>query len=145
MYEMLTGEVPHDAETPVRIVMKHVSGLLRPPKEVNPDVPEEINAITMRLLARDLKDRYQNAAELIEDLERVRQGQSPAFVAAASPVGAPPSALKEAPEANPESRSSRAGLRPPHRRRIPETGDAGGCCPGYWRRAGSSGWRRSWG
>ncbi|MDQ5809944.1 MAG: protein kinase, partial [Actinomycetota bacterium] len=40
LYEMLTGELPFDAETPLGIAMKHVSGHLRPPKEVNPQVPE---------------------------------------------------------------------------------------------------------
>jgi DNA-binding NarL/FixJ family response regulator/tRNA A-37 threonylcarbamoyl transferase component Bud32 len=81
LYEMLTGELPHDAETPVGIAMKHISGELRPPREVNPDVPEGINAVTLRLLARDPKERYQSAAELIDDLERVQRGEPPAFLA----------------------------------------------------------------
>jgi serine/threonine protein kinase/DNA-binding NarL/FixJ family response regulator len=92
LYEMLTGELPHNAETPVGIVMGHISGQLRPPKEVNPDVPESINAVTVRLLARDPKDRYQDAAELIDDLERVQRGEPPAFIAqqqAASPANTP--------------------------------------------------------
>ena len=76
LYEMLTGELPHDAETQVGIVMKHVSGHLRPPKELNPQVPEELNGMVVRLLARDPEDRYQDAAELIKVLERVPLGES---------------------------------------------------------------------
>jgi beta-lactam-binding protein with PASTA domain len=77
LYEMLTGELPFDAETPLGIAMKHVSGYLRPPKEVNPQVPEGINAITVRLLAKDPLDRYASDAELIEDLERFLAGLEP--------------------------------------------------------------------
>jgi len=80
LYEMLTGKLPHDAETPVGVLMKHVSGQLRLPKEVNPNVPEEINAVTVRLLARDPKYRYQDASDLIDDFERVQQEKSPALV-----------------------------------------------------------------
>ncbi len=72
LYEMLTGEVPYDAETPWGILSKHVRGQLRPPKAANPNVPERVNAITARLLARDPKERYPDAAALMADLERVK-------------------------------------------------------------------------
>ena len=78
LYEMLTGELPFDAETPLGIAMKHVNGHLRQPKEVNPSIPDGINAITIRLLAKDPEDRYASDAELIEDLERVWAGFEPA-------------------------------------------------------------------
>ncbi len=64
--------------------MKHVSESLRPPKEVNPSVPEGINAVCVRLLAKDPKERYQDADGLIGDLERVKRGELPAFVAVAA-------------------------------------------------------------
>ena len=78
LYEMLTGELPYDADTPLGIAMKHVNGHLRQPKEVNPAVPAGINAITCRLLAKNPEDRYASDAELIEDLERVLAGLEPA-------------------------------------------------------------------
>jgi beta-lactam-binding protein with PASTA domain len=77
LYEMLTGTLPYDAETPIGIAMKHVNGYLPPPKSLNPAVPEGMNAITCRLLAKYPNDRYANAGELIEDLERVMEGLSP--------------------------------------------------------------------
>src|ERR671917_13156 len=58
LYEMLTGELPYDADTPLGIAMKHVNGYLVPPNQLNPDVPEGINAITVRLLEKNLADRY---------------------------------------------------------------------------------------
>src|SRR5829696_6534680 len=78
LYEMLTGELPYDAETPLGIAMKHVNGHLQPPKAVDPSIPNGINAITCRLLAKDPEDRYASDAELIEDLERVATGLAPA-------------------------------------------------------------------
>jgi serine/threonine-protein kinase len=81
LYEMLTGTLPYDAETPIGIAMKHVNGYLVPPREVNPEVPEGINAVTVRLLAKNPNDRYANATELIEDLERVIDGLEPASAA----------------------------------------------------------------
>jgi eukaryotic-like serine/threonine-protein kinase len=77
LYEMLTGELPFDADTPLGIAMKHVNGHLRPPKELNPSVPDGINAITLRLLAKSPEDRYASDSELIEDLERVCAGLDP--------------------------------------------------------------------
>jgi beta-lactam-binding protein with PASTA domain len=78
LYEMLTGELPYDAETPLGIAMKHVNGHLHQPKEVDPSIPAGINAITCRLLAKEPEDRYASDAELIEDLERVAAGLEPA-------------------------------------------------------------------
>ena len=77
LYEMLTGELPYDAETPVGVVMKHVSGLTRSPKDANPGVPEELDALVSRLLARDPEERYPDAATLAEDLERIIEGLPP--------------------------------------------------------------------
>lgn len=75
LYEMLTGEVPFDAENPIAIAMKHVSETPVPPRERNPAVPEGLQDVTLRLLAKDPEDRYADAGELIEDLERVIRGQ----------------------------------------------------------------------
>jgi eukaryotic-like serine/threonine-protein kinase len=101
LYEMLTGKVPHDAETQVGIVMKHVSGRPLPPKDVNPEVPEELDAVVARLLARDPEDRYRDADELIEDLERVQRDEPLAMADTQqleqqplSPATAPPKASR---------------------------------------------------
>ena len=77
LYEMLTGELPYDAETPIGIAMKHVNGHLREPMEVDPSIPQGINDITMKMLARDPADRYQDTTQLITDLGRVSDGFEP--------------------------------------------------------------------
>ena len=77
LYEMLTGELPFKGDTPVGVVMQHIHGHARPPREVNSKVPEPLNNITMRLLAKDPATRYSDAAELIDDLSRVKRGDFP--------------------------------------------------------------------
>jgi len=85
LYEMLTGELPYTAENPVAVSMKHVNEPLRHPKEVNPRIPQGMNAVVVKLLAKDPEDRYAAAAELVEDLRRVRGGLPP--VAAGGTTG----------------------------------------------------------
>jgi eukaryotic-like serine/threonine-protein kinase len=80
LYEMLTGTLPYDAETSIGIAMKHVNGHLIPPRELNPEVPRGMNAVVMRLLEKNPGDRYADAEELMEDLEKVLQGLEPAAV-----------------------------------------------------------------
>ena len=103
LYEMLTGELPFDADTPLGIAMKHVNGHLRQPKELNPSVPDGINAITLRLLAKNPEDRYASDSELIEDLERVSVGLEPSdattemmphAIAATTRINSPPPSLR---------------------------------------------------
>ena len=77
LYEMLTGRVPFEVDTPVDVPAKHAEKPPPHPREVNAEVPEGLDAIVMRLLARDPKDRYTSAAELIEELRRIRDGSPP--------------------------------------------------------------------
>jgi eukaryotic-like serine/threonine-protein kinase len=73
LYEMLTGRVPFEVDTPVDVPTKHDEKPPRP-REVNPKVPQNLDAIVMRLLARDPKDRYGSGNEVIEELRRVQDG-----------------------------------------------------------------------
>jgi serine/threonine-protein kinase len=98
LYEMLTGKLPYEAETSVGVVMKHVSERLRAPKEVKADVPEGINSVCVRLLAKEPEKRYQSAAELIEDLERVKRGALLGFTATGTGIGSEVNPIVEAPE-----------------------------------------------
>ena len=97
LYEMLTGEMPFDADTPLGIAMKHVNGRLVPPQELNAEVPDGINAITMKLLAKDPKDRYASDAELTEDLGRVIAGLDPTGATTEMMTSAMPAATRVAP------------------------------------------------
>ncbi len=110
LYEMLTGELPFDADTPLGIAMKHVNGYVVPPQELNPTVPDGINAITLRLLAKNPDDRYASDSELIEDLERVCAGLDPAGATTEMMTHAMPAAttrIKSPPRIAPKQRRRR--------------------------------------
>jgi serine/threonine-protein kinase len=77
LYEMLTGNLPHEAESPIALAVKHVGEPVCPPKEVNPEVSEGMNALVLGLLAKNAEDRHQSAAEVAEDLRRIREGLMP--------------------------------------------------------------------
>lgn len=70
LYEMATGRVPYKAETPVAVVFKHVSGPLPLPRSVNPDLPEAVERVILKALARDPDERYQTAEDLVAALKR---------------------------------------------------------------------------
>ena len=76
LYELLTGSVPFNGDTPVEIAMKHLSATPEPPSAKRPDVPRDLDLIVMRALAKDPADRYQSAEEMDADLERFVRGAS---------------------------------------------------------------------
>lgn len=78
LYEMLTGELPYQAQSPIAVSMKHVSEPLQPPRQVNPEVPEALDAMVCRLMQKDPEHRPANALELLEDLERLQGGPASA-------------------------------------------------------------------
>jgi eukaryotic-like serine/threonine-protein kinase len=74
LYEMLTGTVPFTGDTPVEIAMKHLSQVPKPPSELRPEVPHDLDAVVMRALAKDPAQRYGSAEEMDADLARVARG-----------------------------------------------------------------------
>lgn len=72
LFHLLTGQVPFPGENHLEVVEKKNQGFYRPASALNPDVPSALDAILSRMLARQPRDRYQTASELIIDLERSR-------------------------------------------------------------------------
>ncbi len=73
MYEMLTGVLPYDGDTPQEVAIKHIAGECPPPKELKPDIPEELERITLKAMSADIDKRYNSAVDLMRDLEAFRQ------------------------------------------------------------------------
>ncbi|HPJ75284.1 MAG TPA: Stk1 family PASTA domain-containing Ser/Thr kinase [Clostridia bacterium] len=71
MYEMLTGKVPFDADTPIAIVMKHLQDNPTPPIEIREDIPEELNRIILKSIQKKPSDRYETAADAMIDLKNL--------------------------------------------------------------------------
>jgi eukaryotic-like serine/threonine-protein kinase len=99
LYELLTGVVPFNGETPVEIAMKHLSSPPEAPSARRAEIPRELDYIVLRALAKDPSDRYQSAEEMDADLARVSRGTgvSPATEEAATAIIArpPPTAVTE--------------------------------------------------
>jgi eukaryotic-like serine/threonine-protein kinase len=74
LYELLTGSVPFTGESPVEIAMKHLSEMPDAPSAHRPDVPEDLDLVVLRALAKEPADRYQSASAMDADLETVAHG-----------------------------------------------------------------------
>jgi beta-lactam-binding protein with PASTA domain len=74
LYELLTGTLPFNGDTPVEIAMKHLSQTPELPSASRPELPHELDLVVTRALAKDPDARYQNAEEMDADLERLARG-----------------------------------------------------------------------
>jgi len=68
LYEMATGHVPYEAETPMAVVLKHITDQLPLPHTINPNVPEQVERVILKALAKDPANRYQTAGEMVQAL-----------------------------------------------------------------------------
>lgn len=88
MYEMLTGRVPFDADTPVSVALKHMQEDPIEPKELNDNIPQVVNDIIMKAMQKDVNLRYQSATEMLKDLNAALKNPDDNFVHIGSNVGA---------------------------------------------------------
>ena len=72
-YEMLTGRLPFEGESAVAVAIQHLSSIPLAPREINPEIPEQLELICMKAMAPDLEHRYQSADAMIADLENFRK------------------------------------------------------------------------
>ncbi|NIV33801.1 MAG: protein kinase, partial [Anaerolineae bacterium] len=70
LYEMLTGDPPFDADTPLAILMKHVNDPLPPPRKMEPSIPRPLERVVLKALAKRREQRYQSADEMAQALRK---------------------------------------------------------------------------
>ena len=80
MYEMLTGRVPFDADTPVSIALKHMQEKPVEPIKLNPSIPLAVNQIIMKAMRKEPNERYQSATEMLRDLNAALKNPEGNFV-----------------------------------------------------------------
>ena len=80
MYEMVTGRVPFDADTPVSVALKHMQEEPEEPIELNPNLPSAVNRIIMKALKKDTTLRYQSATDMLADLRQALKNPNGNFV-----------------------------------------------------------------
>ena len=96
LYELVTGRVPYEAETPLAVLLKHVNDPLPLPRQIRPDLPEAVERVILKAMAKSPDDRFQSA-QLMVDAVASAVSDALAVAVAARPVeAAPPQAAEEA-------------------------------------------------
>lgn len=79
LYHMVTGKVPYEGTTPSQVMHRHLKAPLVPPDHLNPHISANTALIIETMLKKDARQRYQNARQLLRDLELALAGQEPEF------------------------------------------------------------------
>ena len=80
LYEMLTGKVPFDSDTPVSVALKHMQEEPVHPIVLKPSIPQSVNDIIIKAMQKNPESRYANATEMLRDLEKSLKNPSGEFV-----------------------------------------------------------------
>jgi hypothetical protein len=111
LYEMATGRVPYKAETPLAVVIKHINDPLPLPRTLNPALPEAVERVILRSLAKSPEDRFATAGEMVKSLQAAIPDILPTTPLETVPLGV--SGLKpRAAGAQPTTLTRKAILRP---------------------------------
>ena len=79
LYEMLTGRLPFDGDSPVSVAIQHINAKPIAPREILPDIPVGLEEITMKAMASRIDQRYRNAEAMLRDLEEFRKNPQVEF------------------------------------------------------------------
>lgn len=79
LYEMLTGRLPYEGDSPVAVAIQHINSIPLSPRELDPSIPEAMEAITVKAMASSVEKRFPTADAMLEDLEKVRKNPSIKF------------------------------------------------------------------
>lgn len=71
LYEMCTGRLPFDAETPVSVALKHLQEKPEEPKNINSEIPEALNLIILKAMQKEVANRYTSAKAFYDDLTKL--------------------------------------------------------------------------
>jgi serine/threonine protein kinase/tetratricopeptide (TPR) repeat protein len=77
LYEMLTGQLPFAGNTPLSIAMKQKGEIPKDPKELNPQIPDELSHSILKCLEKDKEIRFQSAEEILGELIKIESGVTP--------------------------------------------------------------------
>ncbi len=82
LFEMLTGHLPFEGDTPLSIAVKHRSEMARDPRELNAQLPEDLSRLILRCLEKDQEKRFQSATAVFAEFEKIERGAAAAEKAA---------------------------------------------------------------
>ncbi len=84
LYEMITGRLPFEGDTPVSVAIQHINSVPLSPRDLDPELPEALESITMKAMASNVDRRYISADAMLADLEEFRKNPSINFDYAAA-------------------------------------------------------------
>jgi serine/threonine protein kinase/ligand-binding sensor domain-containing protein len=88
LYELVTGQVPFEAETPLAVLLKHVNDPLPLPRQIKPDLPTAVERVILKAMAKDPGNRFQSAQEMIDALAEAVAPKPTEIVSPPLPAGA---------------------------------------------------------
>lgn len=92
LYELLAGQPPYQAETPLAVVLKHVNDPLPPPRTIKPQIPEPLERVVLKALAKKANQRFQTAGEMVQALQQALKEIDGSSTAAEMPALSRPTA-----------------------------------------------------
>lgn len=100
LYEMLTGRVPFEAETPMAVVVKHITSPLPLPRSINPTISESVERVVLKALAKDPDDRFPRAGDLVDAIETaITPTEREEFIPSSLPAASTPGTVQPVPPA----------------------------------------------
>jgi eukaryotic-like serine/threonine-protein kinase len=81
LYELVTGRVPFDAESPVSIALKHIQEPVVPPIQLNENIPDALNKLILKAIEKEPFRRYQNVSDMVADMKAIQQNKDLRIVA----------------------------------------------------------------
>lgn len=101
LYELCTNTLPFSADTPTGVLMRHLTEPPPPPRQANPALPEAVERVILKALAKSPADRYASAGEMVAALEGALVGAAPSAPLERAEVPAVPPTPPTRPEAPP--------------------------------------------
>lgn len=89
MYEMITGKVPFEGDSPISIALKHIQEEIIPPAEFNHSIPISLQNVILKCVRKNQNDRYASATQLLYDLRKLKYSNGNAVIENLDPVDEP--------------------------------------------------------
>jgi len=89
MYEMITGKVPFEGDSPISIALKHIQEEIVPPTEINSSIPISLQNIILKCVRKNQNDRYASATQLLNDLRKLKYSNGNVVIDDLDPVDEP--------------------------------------------------------
>jgi TonB family protein len=74
LYEMVTGRVPFEGDTPLSVAIKQKTETPEDPRKLNSQIPEDLSRVLLRCMEKDKEKRYQSSGEVLSELEKIKKG-----------------------------------------------------------------------